>query len=291
MRVRRCGSIVGAMTETSTTFPPSGATRTLYRDPQDGVVAGVCAGVGRYTDTDPVIWRIVTVVLAVFGGTGAVLYLLAWLLIPKLEVDGTVGQTWLSRHGLLSKTLAVLGILALLIFGGMDDGSGVAAVAVLAAIAYVVHRERQGSPVVPSYTGPVERAPADPVTWTTPPPPYVRVPRERSRLGLATVSVAALLTGGLVWASMAGADGITPARVTATALLVVGAGLVVGTWFGRGRWLIAVGLLLCLGLGAAVAADATGTTFRGGVGERSWSLDKAPSTARTRSASGKPPST
>jgi hypothetical protein len=112
-------------------------------------------------------------------------------------------------------------------------------------------------------------ATAEPVAWS-PAPPMVRVPRERSRLGLVTFSLAALVAGGLVWAALAGADGFTAPRITAVALAVVAGGLIVGTWYGRGRWLIAIGLLLCLGLGVAMAADASGGTLRGGVGQRTW---------------------
>jgi hypothetical protein len=219
------------------------------------------------------------VVLAIFGGTGVALYLLAWLLIPKREPDGTLRPSWVSRHGhgLGTKTLAVLAVLGLILLASIDDGSGAAAVAVLAVIAYLVYRDRQGAPVLPQYSTAAESAahgspgapPPQPVAWVSP-PPYVRVRRERSRLGLITFSVAAVVTGVLVWAGLAGADGITAGRVTAAALLVVGAGLVVGTWYGRGRWLISLGVLLCLGLGATIAADATGATLRGGVGERTW---------------------
>ena len=91
---------------------------------------------------------------------------------------------------------------------------------------------------------------------------------------MLTVSLAAIVSGALAWAGAAGADGLTPSRITAVALAVVGAGLVVGTWYGRARCLIAVGLLLALALGTAAAADATGATLRGGVGNRSWVVDE-----------------
>jgi phage shock protein PspC (stress-responsive transcriptional regulator) len=272
------GSIVAAMTETTTATSPTGATRTLYRDPDDRMFGGVCAAVARYTDTDPVIWRIVAVVLAVFGGTGVALYLVGWLLIPKLGADGSIAESWVSRHrrgrSFSPKGLIILAILGLIVLAGLDDGRGVAAVAVLAVVGYLVYRDRNGDhsgavlPPTPVPSPPP--GPEAPAGWPAPPPPVVRTPRERSSLGLATLSVAALVSGGLVWAALAGADGLTPGRIIAVALLVVGAGLVVGTWYGRARWLIAVGLLLCLGLGTAVAADATGGTLRGGVGARTW---------------------
>jgi hypothetical protein len=102
----------------------------------------------------------------------------------------------------------------------------------------------------------------------------VRVRRERSRLGKLTMSLTAVVTGILIWASLEGADGLTAGRITAIALILIGAGLVVGTWLGRARWLVAVGLLLSVGVGAAFAADATGATLRGGVGERTWVVDQ-----------------
>jgi phage shock protein PspC (stress-responsive transcriptional regulator) len=274
-----CGSIVPAMTETTSAPGPVGVTRTLYRDPDDGMFAGVCAAMARYTDTDPVIWRIVTVVLTVFGGTGAVLYLLGWLLIPKLGADSSIADSWLRRkdHRMGAKTMALIALAVIILIGGFDDSRGVAAVAILAFVGYLVHRERQGRPLAPSYQPSSDVPPPAPVSdgsnWTSP-PPVVRAPRERSKLGLITLSVAALVSGVLAWAYAAGADGLTPARITAIALLIVGAGLVVGTWVGRARWLVAVGLLLCLGLGTAAAADATGGTLRGGVGNRTWVADE-----------------
>ena len=48
---------------TETAAPPQGppTPRSLYRDPDNSMFAGVCTAVGRYTGTDPVIWRIVTI--------------------------------------------------------------------------------------------------------------------------------------------------------------------------------------------------------------------------------------
>ena len=111
-----------------------------------------------------------------------------------------------------------------------------------------------------------------PPTWGAPPAewpaPAPQPPKERSVLTRTTLSVALLVTGLLLALHVAGVDGITAPRVVATALLVVGGGLVVGTWYGRGRWLIAVGLLLALGLGAAVVAQRVGV--QDGVGQRQW---------------------
>ncbi|WP_181767692.1 PspC domain-containing protein, partial [Streptomyces albidus (ex Kaewkla and Franco 2022)] len=62
--------------------PVGPSARRLTRSRRPKVVGGVCAGLGRYFDLDPVIFRIPLVVLSVVGGLGLVFYGVAWLLIP-----------------------------------------------------------------------------------------------------------------------------------------------------------------------------------------------------------------
>jgi phage shock protein C len=54
----------------------------LRRSRQDRVIAGVCGGLGRYLGIDPVIVRIVAVVL-LFVGVGLVAYIVAWIAMPE----------------------------------------------------------------------------------------------------------------------------------------------------------------------------------------------------------------
>jgi phage shock protein PspC (stress-responsive transcriptional regulator) len=58
--------------------------RRLYRDPESRVIGGVCGGLGAYFNIDPVILRIIFVVL-IFITTGAALlaYLILWIAVPK----------------------------------------------------------------------------------------------------------------------------------------------------------------------------------------------------------------
>jgi hypothetical protein len=186
--------------------------------------------------------------------------------------------------------VAVIALVALVLFAGMDDGHGLAAVAILAVVGYLVYRDRQGRPVVPTYTAPTEAAddntawtPAPGAMWAAP-PPVARPPG--SRLGAITLSLAALVTGVLVLARTYGADGLTPSRIVAAALVVVAGGLVVGTWFGRARWLAAIALLLCVALGATAAVDSTDGVLRGGVGERTWIVVPAQPTQSFRLGAG-----
>lgn len=58
-------------------------SKKLYRSDRNKVFAGVCGGLGEYFNIDPVILRVIMVV-AIFGfGTGFLLYLVAWLIMPK----------------------------------------------------------------------------------------------------------------------------------------------------------------------------------------------------------------
>ncbi|MEU0335067.1 PspC domain-containing protein [Streptomyces sp. NPDC006193] len=52
------------------------------RDRGHKMIAGVCAGLGRQTDLDPVIFRITLAVLSATGGLGLLFYGFAWLLVP-----------------------------------------------------------------------------------------------------------------------------------------------------------------------------------------------------------------
>ena len=57
-------------------------TKKLRRSAEEKVIGGVAGGLGDYLDTDPVIFRILFVVLAFTGGGGVLIYLLMWIFIP-----------------------------------------------------------------------------------------------------------------------------------------------------------------------------------------------------------------
>lgn len=54
----------------------------LTRSRDDRLVGGVAGGLGAYLGIDPALVRVGFVLLAVFGGSGVVLYLALWLLLP-----------------------------------------------------------------------------------------------------------------------------------------------------------------------------------------------------------------
>jgi phage shock protein C len=65
--------------------------RLLRRSPDDKVIAGVCGGLGRYLGVDPVLLRIAFVILAVAGGGGILIYVVAWILIPEEREGENLG--------------------------------------------------------------------------------------------------------------------------------------------------------------------------------------------------------
>jgi phage shock protein C len=79
--------------------PPSqpGAARVLRRGREGRVIGGVCAGLGRYLGVDPVLLRIALVVLAIAGGGGILLYVVAWILIPEEREGEPLGTERPSR--------------------------------------------------------------------------------------------------------------------------------------------------------------------------------------------------
>lgn len=57
--------------------------RRLYRDADNKVLGGVCAGFANYFNIDVVIVRVVWLVLGLFTGFGFILYLILWAATPK----------------------------------------------------------------------------------------------------------------------------------------------------------------------------------------------------------------
>ncbi len=57
--------------------------KRLYRSRTDRKIAGVCGGLGAYFEVDPVIFRVMWVVLALAVGLGLLAYLIAWFVIPQ----------------------------------------------------------------------------------------------------------------------------------------------------------------------------------------------------------------
>jgi len=59
-------------------------TKRLARSRSNRVIAGVCGGLGQYFGVNPLIFRILFILIAAPGGIpGILLYLILWLVMPE----------------------------------------------------------------------------------------------------------------------------------------------------------------------------------------------------------------
>jgi phage shock protein PspC (stress-responsive transcriptional regulator) len=117
--------------------PPPGppARPQLRRSRTDKVLGGVNGGLAEYTGIDALLWRVGFVALALAGGTGILVYLLLWLLMPAgpplapgevtaREPRAPAGPRSPVPGVTLAGLLIALGVLVLVDrFSGIDIGS------------------------------------------------------------------------------------------------------------------------------------------------------------------------
>jgi hypothetical protein len=116
-------------------------------------------------------------------------------------------------------------------------------------------------------------APPVPAPMAPPPAPH------HSRLGRLTGSVALIAVGALAVADLTGVP-VAAGVYTALPLAVVGAGLVVGGWYGRAHALIALGAVLSIALALTTAADRSIGTAGGTVTWRPSGFEQLDSSYR-----------
>ncbi len=63
--------------------PSAPALAKLRRSRSDRWLGGVCGGIAVLTGVDAWIWRLLITALALFGGTGILLYILLWIFVPS----------------------------------------------------------------------------------------------------------------------------------------------------------------------------------------------------------------
>ncbi|WP_448701405.1 PspC domain-containing protein [Mucilaginibacter sp. AW1-3] len=66
-----------------TTHQTVTGARKLFRDPDDHLIGGVCAGIGNYFDIDTVWIRLAFGLAFILWGTGLFLYIILWIIVPK----------------------------------------------------------------------------------------------------------------------------------------------------------------------------------------------------------------
>ncbi len=61
------------------------APKRLFRDPDEGILGGVCVGLGHYFGIDPALVRVAFLILLFVFGTGPLAYFVLWMALPKAE--------------------------------------------------------------------------------------------------------------------------------------------------------------------------------------------------------------
>ncbi|MCP9974694.1 PspC domain-containing protein [Streptomyces somaliensis] len=116
------------MTSATSASPEAPATSQhppLRRMPRQRVVAGVCGGLGRHFDLDPVVFRVVTGVLAAAGGTGLIFYGFAWLCVTADGEDESEARRLLTgRVGGASLVAVLTALVGCGLFLSMAGGNG-----------------------------------------------------------------------------------------------------------------------------------------------------------------------
>ena len=92
-------------------------TPRLRRSRTDKVMGGVCGGLGHYLRVDPIWLRIGFVALALGGGSGVLLYIIAWIAIPEETDDQSIVPSQVGPNAagmILGAFLLIVGTLALI---------------------------------------------------------------------------------------------------------------------------------------------------------------------------------
>lgn len=245
-----------ALDPAAPTPPP---LRLLRRSSSDRIIGGVCGGLGRYWNVDPVILRVVFGVSLLMGGFGLFAYLALWLFVPvdTAAPDVRVNPSWPLRILGALAALVAMGIALALLSQPNPDGGIWFTIAVVAGVMVwiiLAQRGRAAAPTVTqvgyAYGGTTEYQPT--AVMQQPPAPA----RPRSYLGLIGLCASAVVTGAGI---LLGAKAVT---ILALALLALGLTMLVGGFRGRAKWLLwfAVPLLAVLtGVASAPFQDAVTT--------------------------------
>ena len=57
--------------------------KQLRRDMSNNVIGGVCSGLAKYLDIDPIAVRLAFLLAFLFWGIGPLIYIIMWLLVPS----------------------------------------------------------------------------------------------------------------------------------------------------------------------------------------------------------------
>ena len=85
-----------ATSGTAQTLPP--LRDKIFRDNNDKILGGVCGGLAHYLKVDPAIIRVAFALATIGWGTGVVLYILLWVILPSRSLTGVSNSKRLYRN-------------------------------------------------------------------------------------------------------------------------------------------------------------------------------------------------
>ena len=238
------------------------------------MLAGVAAGIADRIGVDRWVIRLAFVVLSFGGGSGILLYIAAWLLMPEEGQFESVGQRWANQANSTRPWIGVVFVLiaAAILFSNFPffDG-GLLFPTALLVIGILLYRgdlpginwkskprpDNTANPTNTESINAMTMTPDSP-TITQPIAPVIVKPRTPpSPLGQITIGVTIISLGLLaVIDRVSTAIDADPRHYFALAVVTLGLGVLVGTYFGRARWLIPIGLLLVPVMVGTSVADA-----------------------------------
>jgi phage shock protein PspC (stress-responsive transcriptional regulator) len=221
---------------------PETPQRRLVRVREGRMIGGVCAGLGRYFNLDPILFRIGAVVLAFVGGAGFLAYVAALLLVPS-EDSPAAAEPAPGRN----RWLVIAGVIVLLLVTWpFLLGGGVLLAGILIPLAVLV---LAGVLVWWFVSGEGPAGDAGDIA-------------KRAAFGLGILAICGLIAIGGAWAAAAGGG-------TVVAIMVIAAGvaIVVGGFLRPARWLVLPAMTLALSAGLVAAS---GIDLDGGVGDRDY---------------------
>ena len=229
----------------------------VKRPVDDRMVAGVCAGIARHLNIDPVILRVVLAALTFVGFAGVILYLAGWFLLPPEDEEKSVAAQWFkldeNEEQFRVVGLIAAGVLAITAGTGVLGGDwgqpfpwfGLIA---LAAIYFWIIRpaqKRREQAEPETRTVVTQTASGETVTQQLITEPKVPKTPWSPILTLVTLFSALIAMGGV--ALYADANGSQPWTTYAVAALgVIAVGLLIGSFFGNGEPLIWIGIMVAI---------------------------------------------
>lgn len=240
----------------STDQPPP-SYRGLYRDP-NGPVAGVATGLANHLTIDPIITQIGFVIATIFGGSGILVYLAAWFLVPQLPTTGAPSQAQSDARSRPGVAAVVAGTILLvvavgLLIEGLGFGFGEEQFLSLLVLGAGVYLLTQRPDQVSAIADRVEHGIRPTQPWAVPqtatsvapaPPKQAGPPITSISLALAAVAV-----GLLVALNELTGLTVNPEAIFGSVVAICGGGLLVASVSGRAWGLIPVGLLATFGIG------------------------------------------